>query len=134
MHDLATLVLRLTFGGLMLFNHGLGKVERYLDGGGFADPLGIGERTSLLLAAGAESLAAGLIAAGLATRVACLPMAFTMGVAAFVVHADDPWSKKEMALLYLGATVAIFLLGSGRWALQRALPVPKARWLRFWMQ
>lgn len=40
---------------------------------------------------------------GLATRLATVPMMIIMLVAAFVAHADDPFGKKEPALLYVFA-------------------------------
>ena len=62
-----------------------------------------------------------LIVAGLATRLSAIPAAFTMAVAAFVVHASDPLAKKEMALVYFAAFLAIALLGPGRWSLDRKI-------------
>ncbi len=133
--DLALLLLRLAFGGLMAVNHGWGKTKKVLDGDWrFADPLGLGVELSLSLAAGAELICAALVAAGLFTRLASLPLLFTMGVAAFVVHGPDPFRKKEMALLYLVAYAAIFLLGPGRLSLQRYVQrrLPSSPgWLRF---
>ena len=40
-----------------------------------------------------------------------------MGVAAFIVHGADPLAKKEMALLYFIAFVAIFLAGPGKFSI-----------------
>ena len=40
-----------------------------------------------------------------------------MLVAAFVVHADDPWGKKEFALLYAIPFTALAITGGGRYAL-----------------
>jgi uncharacterized membrane protein YphA (DoxX/SURF4 family) len=41
---------------------------------------------------------------GLATRLAAFPLLFTMLTAAFFIHGDDPWAKKELAVLYAVAT------------------------------
>jgi putative oxidoreductase len=41
----------------------------------------------------------------------------TMLVAAFHVHATDPFSKKELALAYATAALAILLAGPGRLSL-----------------
>jgi putative oxidoreductase len=133
--SVALLLMRLTFGGLMFVNHGLGKAQKLAAGGPYqwADPLGIGAGPSLFLATGAETVCAILLALGLFTRAAGLPLAFTMGVAAFVVHADDPLSKKEMALLYLAAYAAIVLLGPGRYALGQALKLPPEATWRGWL-
>lgn len=133
--DVARLLLRLTFGGLMAINHGWGKAAKVVAGEWqFADPLGMGVELSLTLAAGAELIAAVMVALGIYTRLACVPLLFTMGVAALVVHGGDPLAKKEMALLYGCAFGAIFLLGPGRLSLQRYLPSGGAGWVRFLLQ
>ena len=36
---------------------------------------------------------------GILTRLVTIPLAFTMCVAAFIVHATDPFQKQEFALL-----------------------------------
>ena len=44
-----------------------------------------------------------------------------MLVAAFVIHADDPWSKQEFALLYALPFVALIIGGAGRFSLDGRL-------------
>jgi putative oxidoreductase len=46
-----------------------------------------------------------------------------MAVAAFVVHAGDPWAKKELALLYAVPYLALLLAGGGRFALERVVKI-----------
>ena len=41
----------------------------------------------------------------------------TMLVAALIIHGDDPWAKKELALLYFFPFAALFLTGAGRYSL-----------------
>ena len=117
--DLALLLLRITFGGLMFINHGMGKAERVLSGEltKFGDPIGLGPEVSLVLAAFAEAVCAVLIVLGLFTRWAAIPLIITMIVAVFVVHMDDPFKKMEMGLLYLTAFLAIFMTGPGRYSI-----------------
>jgi len=123
--DLVLLLWRLTFGGLMLLNHGWGKVERALSGSGrFPDPLGLGSELSLWLTAFAEGVCALLIVLGLFTRLATVPLIFAMGVAAFVVHGDDPFKDKELALIYLVAFVSLLLTGPGSYALDAKRNAP----------
>ncbi len=120
--DIALLLLRLCFGGLMMVNHGLGKLDKLTSGNTkFADPLGLGQELSLQLAVGAEVVCATLVALGLFTRLATIPLMFTMGIAAFVVHGADPLSKKESALLFLVAYTVLLILGPGRIALGHVL-------------
>ena len=102
-NDLGLLLLRITFGGLMLFNHGLGKMDKLLAGGDikFADPIGLGMEISLQLTVFAEAICAGLLVLGLFTRLTLIPLIFTMLVAVFVIHWSDSFGDKEAALLYL---------------------------------
>ena len=113
--DIALLLLRLTFGSLMLINHGWGKMMKFFadDPIKFADPFGIGEPASLALAVFAEAFCAALLILGLFTRWAAIPLIITMFVAVFVIHIDDPLKKMEMGLLYLTAYAAIGLAGPG---------------------
>jgi len=115
-NDLALLILRLGFGGLML-THGIPKINRLSDPSGFPDPLGIGSMPTLILALIGEVLAPVLIIMGLKTKLAAVPAAITMAVAAFVVHANDPIGTKEKALLFLFAFVVIFLAGPGSFSI-----------------
>ena len=119
LRDVGLLWLRVTLGGLMLVNHGWGKLEKLLGAEPiqFADPIGLGQTPSLALAAGAEVVCAALLIVGLATRVVALPLVFTMLVAAFVVHGADPFAKKEFALLYAIPFFALVLTGPGRFSL-----------------
>ena len=59
----------------------------------FMDFLGLGAEISLILTVIAELFAPVLIIVGWKTRWAALTVAFTMFVAAFVAHGDDPFQK-----------------------------------------
>ena len=115
-------LMRLAAGAFMM-SHGLPKLMKLLDGAPykFADPLGLGVFTSLLLAVFAEVFCAALLAMGLFTRLASIPLIVIMAVAAFVVHGDDPFGKKEMALLYLLIYLFIFAKGGGKLSIDRWL-------------
>lgn len=116
--DLGKLILRIGVGGLMI-PHGYAKLVKLLDQGldaGFANPLGIGEIPTLILAIIAELVCPVLIIVGLKTRWSSVLPAVTMLLAAFVIHIDDPWSKMEFPLLYLTGFLAIMLIGPGKWA------------------
>ncbi|MFN2423519.1 MAG: DoxX family protein [Cryomorphaceae bacterium] len=109
--------------GLGMLTHGYPKLMKLLEGGEikFADPIGIGATASLALAVFAEALCSALIALGMLTRAATVPLIITMAVAAFVVHGSDPFGKKEMALLYLLGYLVIFAKGSGKLSLDRLI-------------
>jgi len=121
--DWGMLLFRGTIGLMMAFSHGLGKVKTLFSGEEivFADPIGLGQPVSLFLAASSEFLLSLLVVVGLATRLSTLPVAFTMGVAAFVIHANDPFQKQEFALLYFASFVLIFLLGPGKYSIDSGL-------------
>lgn len=115
--DVALLLLRVASAAMMA-THGWPKIANfsaYLNR--FADPLGLGAATSLQLTIFAEFFCAILVALGLVTRLALIPLIITMGTVAFVVHGADPFSDKEMALLYLTAFVALFITGPGKYSM-----------------
>ena len=115
------LVLRAGIGCLMLV-HGIAKIRGYSDMvDEFPDPIGLGSQLSLILAIGAEAGCSLLLIAGLATRLAAIPLAFTMGVALFFVHAEDPWNVKELAAVFLLVYVSLMLLGPGRFSVDHIL-------------
>lgn len=115
--SLASLVLRLSFGGMMI-SHGWGKFQKLLSGDtSFADPIGFGEVPTLLLAVLAEFVSPLLLILGFKTKLASILPALTMLVAAFIIHGDDPWRKQEFPLMYFFGFVAIYLLGSGKYSL-----------------
>lgn len=120
--DLGLLVVRLWFGSVLAVSHGYGKV---LDLGSWSDKVaGMGMPVPSLLgpaAALAEFAGGLLIAVGLATRPAALTIVSTMLVAAFVRHADDPFIKKEFALCYGAAALAVLVAGAGRFSLDALL-------------
>ncbi len=120
--SIGLLILRLSLGGMMIVGHGWKKVENFSQlSTKFPDLIGIGSTGNLVLAIGAEVVCAGLLAVGLLTRAVAVPLAFTMIMAAFVVHGDDPFAKKEMALLYLSGFLALAMTGAGRFSVDGAL-------------
>lgn len=120
--DLGLLVLRVGLMSALFALHGWGKLDRFFSGvSKFPDPLGIGGRATLGLAAFAEGLCALSVLLGFATRLALLPIIATMAVAFFVYHSGDPFGDKELALIYLVGSVAVLLTGPGRFSIDRIL-------------
>ncbi|MDX1566134.1 MAG: DoxX family protein, partial [Phycisphaeraceae bacterium] len=125
--SIGLLILRVGLGGYML-THGFSKLQKVLDGqfDKFADPIGIGSGPSLVMITFAEFGCALLVMAGLATRLAAIPLVIGMAVAALVFHADDPWTmaqasngSKEPALMYLFAFATLIFTGAGQFSLDR---------------
>lgn len=116
--DAGLLLLRIGVGLMMALSHGLPKVKKLFGGGEikFPDPIGVGAGASLFLAGSAEFFASLALVIGVGTRLMTVPLAFTMVVAVFIVHADDPFKKQEFGLLYLTAYVVLFLAGPGRFS------------------
>jgi putative oxidoreductase len=117
--DLALLLLRVWFGGSLLLLHGWGKLTGFSAmAPKFADPFGIGSTPSLALATFAEVVCAGLIVLGLFTRAAALIVGFNMAVAFAFAHKAKLVGEGngELAFLYLGAFVTLFLVGAGKFS------------------
>lgn len=114
-HDVVLLLLRLMFGLSMAYAHGWPKLQKLMAGGEikFMDFEGLGPEISLSLAVFAELVCALLLAIGLFTRLASVPLIITMGVAVFVAHWGDPYSDMERGLLFLVPYICLLLAGPG---------------------
>lgn len=118
---ISLLILRLGLGAMML-THGWPKFERLISGDmKFADPIGLGPEISLVLAVFAEFVCSLTLIAGVFTRISAFMLGFTMFVAAFIQHGDDPFGKMEKALLYLVGYVVIMLMGAGKYSVDDRL-------------
>lgn len=122
LNDLWLLIFRVILS-VFLLTHGLPKLAILIEGNGgdFSDPLGIGNNFSLVLAVLGEVVGPFLIIPGIITRLASIPALTTMAVAAFMVHGNDPFNIREMALLYLVGFLAILILGPGRYSVDQLI-------------
>ena len=99
----------------MMLTHGYGKFLRLLDGNlKFSDPLGIGSELSFVLVVLAEFFAAIGLIFGFWTRISAFLLSFTMFVAAFIRHGDDPFSKQEKPLMFLAVFLVLMFVGGGK--------------------
>lgn len=125
--DLGLLLLRVGVGGLMVF-HGIHKV---LHGHDFVRTklaeVGLPEFIALGVPVG-EVLAPILLILGLMTRLSALTIAFTMIMSIFLAFSDRLWTLNqfggwapELNVLFLLASLAIFFMGSGRYAVDSKL-------------
>jgi len=124
--NLGLFLLRLGVGVNMTVLHGLDKVRNYSQlANSMPDPLGMGRRHSLMLVVAAEFVGGILVTLGLAGRLAALLLAFSLSLTLFSGEAGLPWRQREATVLYLTASLAILMLGCGRWALDAVV------WKRF---
>ena len=110
------LILRISFG-LLLMNHGIQKWSNFQElSTSFPDPLGLGSPLSLGLAIFAELVCSMAFIIGFLYRLAMIPMIFTMGIAFFVIHANDAFAMKELALVYLIVFILMYISGPGKYS------------------
>ena len=120
MNNIALLLIRIVFAGSMLYGHGLSKFNRLIEGNlSFANPIGIGEAPTLVLAVFSEFLAPLFILIGYKTKIFSFFPAATMFVAAFIVHLSDPFARKEKAILFLIGFIVIMMMGPGKYSIDR---------------
>jgi putative oxidoreductase len=120
--DLALLLLRVWFGGLLLLLHGWMKVSMWpVLSQKFADPFGIGPAASLALSTFAEVVCSSLIVVGLFTRFAAAVCVINMATAFVTAHGArlTGQGNGELAFLYLGVFLALLLAGPGRFSVDR---------------
>ncbi|MEP0546644.1 MAG: DoxX family protein [Rhodothermales bacterium] len=120
--DAGLLVLRLMAGLALAFAHGTGKIPPsagFIEG---VEALGFPAPAFFGWAAGIAELVGGVcLAVGLLTRPASVLIAFTMAVAFFLRHADDPFATKEKAFLFGGIALLFIFVGAGRFSLDSFL-------------
>lgn len=118
--DWALLFLRLSGSALLLQVHGLPKLLHFSqEVQVIEDPFGLGGVLTLCLAIFAEVLCPLLIAVGLFTRLACLPVLFLLLVSLFVVHPQWSLGEGQFAWLLLILFTTLAISGGGRIALSR---------------
>ena len=118
--DFGLLVLRVFAGLSLAWAHGLGKVPPSPQFQSSVESLGLPSQMAWLSAA-AETIGGVGLAAGLATRVMALIIAGNLSVAAFLQHANDPYGRKELALLFLATAICFLCTGGGRFSLDRII-------------
>ena len=119
--NVSLLIMRIGIA-LLMFTHGIPKIAKFSETPvQFMDILGLGATVSLCLAIFGEVVCSIFVMLGLGTRLAVIPLIFTMLVAAFYIHSADPFARKEPAMLYLIPYVMLLLAGSGKYALDHLL-------------
>jgi putative oxidoreductase len=120
--DLGLLLVRLWFGGVLAIGHGWGKLTALGDFTASVVQQGLPFPTVMAPAAALSELVGGLcLALGVVTRPAAVAVAATMAVAAFKVHAADPFVRKELALAYGVVALGLLVAGAGRYSIDARL-------------
>ena len=107
----ARLFLRL-FVGILMLTHGIAKIENTLVDT-FPDPIGLGTLTLPLIIL-VEVGASILVMVGFLTRLALIPLIFSMIVAAFLTFPTFALATSELPLMYLGIFITLLLAGPGK--------------------
>tara|TARA_B110000003_G_scaffold59917_1_gene60008 strand:- start:793 stop:1167 length:375 start_codon:yes stop_codon:yes gene_type:complete len=117
--NITLLFTRISFS-LMMITHGYPKlIKLFSENPSFSNPIGIGEIPTLTLAVFTEFIAPIFIIIGYKTKFFSVFPIITMIVAGFIVHFDDPFSRKEKAILYLVGFIIIYLLGPGKYSIDK---------------
>ena len=125
--DIGKLILRVTVAGLLLM-HGITKLQK---GIGWMGGVLQSHHLPAFIGYGVyvgEVVAPILLILGLFTRLAGLVVAFDMFMAIVLVQADKFFTRNqaggwavELEMFFLLASVAIFFLGGGRYAVRKGL-------------
>lgn len=116
LQDYGWLVFRVGISALMLI-HGYGKLTNFSNiAPNFLNFLGLGTSFSLALVVLSEFFGSLGVLFGFLTRWASFSIVFTMLVAVFIAHGADPFSKKELALVYAIAFLFPMLVGGGKYS------------------
>ena len=110
----AMLILRLSFGILMMM-HGYDKLTHFSEyQGKFMNFMGIGQSASLALVVFAEFFCSLFLILGLFTRLATIPLIIATCVMVFKAHHGDVFGEAETAALYLTGYIVLLFVGPGK--------------------
>ncbi len=123
--DAGLLLLRVWLGLSMFLIHGYGKITNFSGTIEFFRNKQDIPPVFGVAAVMTETLASVLLAIGLATRWAALAGVVAMSVAFFKVHdmvlTQGDANSGELAFIYLGGYLALFIAGAGRWSVDAKL-------------
>ena len=118
--DAGLFFLRVAGAFMLFYVHGLPKILNYTaELTLIEDPLGLGRQLSLLMAIFAEVVCPLFIAAGVLTRLACLPVIAVLLVSMLIVHTQWSIAEGQFGWLLMIIFGTISLCGPGNWSLGR---------------
>lgn len=119
--NISILIARLTIGVLIAY-HGYEKLVSFdTYAVQFPDPLNIGSVLSLRLVVFSEFFGGLGLILGVLTRFFAFSLLLTMVVAVFIVHAQDIFQMKELAIIYMLISVSILVSGGGKYSLDNII-------------
>ncbi|MCD7971658.1 MAG: DoxX family protein [Candidatus Azobacteroides sp.] len=114
----ALLILRIAIALLMVTQHGWSKWMNFETlSKEFPDPIGFGSEFALILVLFAEIGCSLLLAIGVFSRLATVPLVINMSVALLIAHSGDAFQAKELPLLFLLIYIVLLIAGPGRFSL-----------------
>jgi putative oxidoreductase len=119
--DYGLLILRVGISFFMV-HHGYEKLQSLLAGStDFPDPLHVGGQMSLALTVFAEFFCSILLALGLFTRFALVPLIICMLVIVLIVAAKESLADREHAIMFLVVYLGLFCTGAGKFSVDKKL-------------
>lgn len=118
--NLGLFLLRIFPSALLIIGHGWPKMMQFSTlQHQFPNPIGLGSTVSLILTIIVEVFCPLLVILGVATRINAGFVALLMLIAAFIVHGNDPWNNKEMAIMYALPFLILTLTGPGSYSIDQ---------------
>lgn len=120
--DATLFIFRVLVSVSMINTHGVKKLLHFEDTiAHIPDPIGIGGKLSAVMAIVANIVGPALVILGFQTRLAIVPILMVTLVGFFIVHGNDPWSVRDVPLMYSLAYLAIFFWGAGKYSLDHRI-------------
>lgn len=120
--DAGILFLRLILGGLFTW-HGIDTLflnyNLYLSMS--KSTIGLGANFEYHLVACSYLICGISVVAGFLTRLSVIPIFIAMGVAFLIAHHGQPFYMKELAFTFWLLCILVFILGSGRYSVDRLI-------------
>jgi putative oxidoreductase len=126
--NIGLLVLRLIIG-FGILSHGYPKLQMLLSGKvDFMSLWGLTPIFTLALVVFAEFICPFFIVLGLFTRIATIPVIFTMLYAIFFIHFGEEFSKIELPILYLLAYFILLISAAGKFSIDAMIEKRRNEW------
>lgn len=120
--NVSVLIIRVTFGLMLLLNHGIDKLKRFGElQNSFSDPFNIGHMPALMLVLFAEVFCVVFVVIGLFTRLMAIPIVIMFIVIVFLMHNGFVGKGPELGILYLAGFASILMMGSGKYSVDGAM-------------